>query len=63
MTSVLVSVKTAASMCEVSEDVIRGAINKQQLPAVRVGRVIRIKPADVEAWADSLVRVGSEDDQ
>jgi excisionase family DNA binding protein len=61
--SVAVSVKTAAQMTELSETTLREAINKQQLPAYRVGRVIRVRVADLEDWVGSLTRVGSEDDQ
>lgn len=57
------SVKTAAVMTDLSEASIREAINKQELPAYRVGRAIRITTADLEAWLTSRTRVGSEDDQ
>lgn len=63
MTTLSVTVRTAAQMTEISETTIRDAINKQDLPAFRVGRSIRIKVADLSAWVDSLVRVGSEDDR
>lgn len=56
------SVKTAAAATDVSETTIRDAINKQVLPAYRVGRAVRIRVADLEAWVDSLPRVGSEED-
>ena len=58
-----VSVKTAGQMTDLNESTIRGAINRQALPAYRVGRAIRIKVSDLEAWVDGLVRVGSEDDR
>jgi excisionase family DNA binding protein len=60
---IAVSVKTAAALTDLSETTIREAIDKQVLPAYRVGRSIRIKVADLEAWIDGLTRVGSEDDQ
>ena len=56
------SVRTASARTEISETTIRDAINKQQLPAYRVGRSIRIKVADLDTWLDSLVRVGSDED-
>lgn len=62
MSALAVSVRTAASLTEISETTIRDAINKQQLPAYRVGRQIRIQTADLQAWLDSLVRVGSDED-
>lgn len=49
-----VSIKTAAERVELSQDSIRTAINKQQLPAKRVGRVLRIRVTDLEAWFDGL---------
>lgn len=60
---IAVSVKTAAGLTDLSETTIREAIDKQQLPAYRVGRAIRILGADLEQWLSGLVRVGSEDDQ
>ena len=57
-----VSVKTAAQRYEVSETTIRDAINKQKLPAFRVGRAIRISLTDLEAWFTTLTRVGSDED-
>lgn len=62
MTALAVSVKTAAQMTEISDTVLRDAINKQELPAHRVGRAIRIRVVDLDAWLAGLVRVGSEDD-
>lgn len=62
MPALSVSVRTAAQMTEISETTIREAINKQSLPAFRVGRTIRIQATDLQGWIDGLVRVGSEDD-
>ena len=61
MTTLAVSVKTAAAMTDVSETTIRAAIDGRTLPAYRVGRAIRIEVADLEDWLRSLPRVGSED--
>lgn len=63
MSALAVSVRSAAQLTEISETTIREAINKQALPAFRVGRSIRIKVADLESWLDGLVRVGSEEDR
>jgi excisionase family DNA binding protein len=60
---IAVKVKTAAALTEISETTIREAINKQVLPAYRVGREIRIRTVDLEQWISSLTRVGSEDDR
>lgn len=62
MKQVAVSVRSAASMTEISETTLRDAINKQALPAHRVGRAIRILVDDLDAWLASQPRVGSEDD-
>ena len=58
-----VSVRVAADLVGCSETTIREAINKQVLPAYRVGRAIRIKVTDLETWFDGLVRVGSDEDR
>lgn len=58
---IAVAVKTAAAMTDISETTLRDAINKQELPAYRVGRSIRIKVTDLEDWFTSLVRVGKEE--
>jgi excisionase family DNA binding protein len=60
---IAVAVKTAAALTDLSESSIREAIDKQELPAYRVGRAIRITAADLEEWLTSRTRVGSEDDQ
>lgn len=57
------SVKSAAAELELSESTIREAVNRQKLPAYRVGRAIRIEKTDLMEWFRSLVRVGSDDDQ
>lgn len=57
-----VSVKAAAQIVELDQTTIRAAINKQHLPAYRVGRAIRIERADLIAWLRAMPRVGSDDD-
>jgi excisionase family DNA binding protein len=57
---IAVKVKTAAAVTEISETTIREAISKQELPAFRVGREIRIRVIDLETWVASLPRVGEE---
>ena len=63
MNPLAVSVRTAADMLDISDSTIRLAIDKQQLPAFRVGRMVRIYVEDLKAWTETLVKVGSEDDQ
>ncbi|GAB3253271.1 hypothetical protein GCM10027425_12410 [Alteromonas gracilis] len=58
---IAVQVKTAAALTDLSEATIREAINKEELPAYRVGRAIRILAGDLEDWLRSQVRVGSEE--
>lgn len=62
-TPIAVAVKTAAALTDLSETTLREAISKNQLPAYRVGRAIRVRVEDLDAWLLSLTRVGSEDDQ
>lgn len=57
------SVRTLAGLLDVSEATIRVAINKQELPAYRVGRAIRVFVNDGEEWLRNQTRVGSEDDR
>ena len=49
-----VSVKTAAAMYEVGEDAIRGAINRRELAAKKVGRNLRIAIPVLDEWYDGL---------
>ena len=49
-----VSVKTAAALYEVGEDAIRGAINRRELPAKKVGRNLRIRIAALDEWFENL---------
>lgn len=60
---IAVAVKTAAALTDLSESTIREAIDKQELPAYRVGRAIRILMPDLEQWIAGQIRVGSEEDQ
>lgn len=59
---IAVSVKTAAALVDVSETTLREAINRRQLPAFRVGRMIRVLVSDLEEWFRSLPAVGAEDE-
>lgn len=61
--TIALSVKRAAVELDVSEATVRDAINKQHLPAYRVGRAIRIDAEDLRDWFRNLTRVGSEDDR
>ena len=46
----LVTVKKAAELLACSEALLRKAINKKRLPIVKVGRLIRIRLSDLQAW-------------
>lgn len=61
MTSVALSVKTAAAETDLAEGAIREAINRGELPAYRVGRFIRIDRDELRDWLHSRPRVGAED--
>ena len=63
MTTLAVSIKNASQMTDISETTLRDAINKQQLPAFRVGRSIRVRVTDLDQWLSTLTRVGSVDDR
>lgn len=51
---IAVSIRTAADMLDVSQDVIRSAVHKGDLRAKRLGRLIRIDVSDLRAWFASL---------
>jgi excisionase family DNA binding protein len=46
----LLSVKDAAEQTGLSEWVLYDAIRKEQLPALRFGRRVRLQVTDVQAW-------------
>ena len=52
-----VSVADAAAMTSFSPFLIRDAINKGELPAIRRGRRIAILAADLEAWLKGQPKV------
>lgn len=54
MTDIAVSIRTAARMVELGEDTLRHAINVGELPAKRVGRIIRIETDDLREWFRGL---------
>lgn len=57
-TALSVSVHHAAALTSFSEYEIRNAINNGSLPASRLGRRIAILTSDLEAWLQSLPKVG-----
>lgn len=59
MTAIAHTVAGAAAAVSVSQDTIREAINKKQLPAKRTGKRILIKVTDLEKWLDQLEDVAS----
>lgn len=61
MTQRAYSVRRAADDYDLSETTIRDAINRQELPAYRAGRAIRIAADDLEQWFRGLARVGQEE--
>lgn len=58
----LLTVEQLAERLAVNPMTVRRMVNRGQLPAVRIGRAIRFKPADVDAFLES-VRVVKDDTQ
>lgn len=52
---VLLTLAAAGHALSVSERTIRRLISDGRLPAVRVGRAVRVRAVDVTAYADSLL--------
>lgn len=50
----LITISQAASLCAISNRMVRKLIAKAELPIVRVGRCVRLREDDVEA----LIRRG-----
>ena len=55
-----ISVKTAAARYGVGEDAIRGAINRRELRAKKVGRNLRIEVGALAEWFDGLADASPE---
>ena len=49
----LLTVKEAAEVLSCSEAAIRKWLYQRRLPAVKVGRLTRIRPSDLEGFLDS----------
>jgi excisionase family DNA binding protein len=49
----LLTVKQAATRLAVSEAAIRKWLYQRRLPAVKVGRLTRLRPADLERFVSS----------
>jgi len=49
----LLTVKEAAGILSCSEAAIRKWLYQRRLPAVKVGRLTRIRPSDLEGFLDS----------
>lgn len=57
-TDPLVTVADLARHLGVSAKHIYNLVNREGLPAIRVGRAVRFRMADVEAWLSAQARVG-----
>lgn len=55
ITSKMLTVKDVAAALDVSQATVRNLINAGDLPAVRVGRSIRVRPEAVEAVLQPVV--------
>ena len=63
-TDSLLTLRTAAAALAVSKRTVRRLIAAGTLPHVRIGRVVRIRPEDLEAWIDQHITgrdTGTED--
>ena len=52
MTAAYLSVKEAATLLACSEKVVRAEIQRGRIPSYRVGRLIRIRIADLEQFRE-----------
>jgi len=50
----LLTVEQLAERLAVNQMTVRRMVNRGQLPAVRIGRAIRFRPADVDAFLKSV---------
>lgn len=48
------SLERAAEVTDLSVDTLRRAIRAGQLEAVKVGKLVRIRPEAITAWLDNL---------
>lgn len=53
----LLSTESVSEILGVSPGTIRALVADKGLPAVRIGRILRFKPADVDAWLDTQKEV------
>ena len=53
----LITVPEAANMLRVSRTTFYELINSQQFPVVRIGRSVRVRFRDLEAWVADRVGV------
>jgi excisionase family DNA binding protein len=49
--AILLRMREAAELLAISERTLWSIVARKELPAVRVGRLVRIRRADLEAWA------------
>ena len=57
----LLSVKEAAKLLACSEAMLRKWLHQGKLPAVKVGRLTRIRQTDLEAWVRLGLSAGSRE--
>ena len=55
------SVEGAAHYFDVSTDTIYKWIKEYNMPCCRIGRLLRFKPKQIDAWAESNFSVNGED--
>jgi excisionase family DNA binding protein len=54
MSAELITIKGACERLNLSLSTIKRLINRGELRAIKVGRVIRLRADDVQAWVDAL---------
>lgn len=54
---ILYTVRQVSDATGIGEISIRKAINQGNLVALRLGKSVRIRPADLEAWIESFGKV------
>ena len=49
----LISTQELAEAWQISPNAVRALVSNEGLPAVRIGRRLRFKPAEVDGWLNS----------
>ncbi|KQP77209.1 hypothetical protein ASF37_11640 [Aeromicrobium sp. Leaf289] len=55
---VVMSVRSVSKATDLDQSIIRDAIHRQELPAIYVGGMVRVRARDMHAWLDNQPMVG-----